>query len=102
MALALRQDAARQADDGRAAGEEDVDPERELRGVEPPVVPEPLGESDRRDDRGVADAGAAQRDRRAAFESRHLQKQGGSAARVLVDTTSDERCVGEAWIRTGN
>src|SRR3546814_5698626 len=53
MALALRQDAARQADDGLAAGEEDVDAERELRGVQPPVVPEPLRKSERRDDRGV-------------------------------------------------
>src|SRR3546814_6776682 len=34
MASVLRQDAARQADDGLAAGQEDVDPERELRGVE--------------------------------------------------------------------
>src|SRR3546814_9256533 len=78
MVLALRQDAARQADDGLAAGEEDVDAERELRGVQPPVVPEPLRKSERRDDRGVADAGAAQRHRRAAFEARHLQQQGRS------------------------
>src|SRR3546814_10849788 len=53
MASVLRQDAARQADDGLAAGQEDVDPARELRGVESPVVPEPLGKPKGSDDRGV-------------------------------------------------
>src|SRR3546814_13651917 len=61
MASVLRQDAARQADDGLAAGQDDVDPERELRGVESPVVPDPLGTPKGHDDRGVGETGAAAR-----------------------------------------
>src|SRR3546814_18978201 len=79
MASVLRQDAARQAYDGLAAGQEDVDPERELRGVESPVVPEPHGKPQRSDDRGGAAARAAHRHCRARPTARHLHSIGGWA-----------------------
>src|SRR3546814_1353208 len=85
MASVLRQDAARPADDGLAAGQEDVDPERELRGVESPVVPDPLGKPKGSDDRGFADAGARKSPSRSALQARHHPPPAGGAAGLQAD-----------------